>query len=333
MTFPTAGRVEFDDRENLMILRVAMLSCLIACGLAAHESSAQGWPEKAVRIVYATPPGGPLDLISRVIAAHLEQRYGNSAIVESRPGGGGVVATAFVAHSPPDGHTLLMGGAPAIALFVKDLPFDPFKDVAPVSIVGLQYYSLLASRATGVKTLQEFVAYAKNNPDKTNIGIVAAGRHEVETYAMLDALGITGKLIGYKGLAPIYVALLSGEMNATLGQTPPQLKTGDIVGLAIGGEKRNPDYPDIPTFREAGFPYDPQVQFTLFAAGATPHSLLARISSEMAIVAKSSEFYNKITRPLTIEGFGSSPEAAVRILREDYDKEKRIVDRVGIKPQ
>ena len=307
--------------------------CAVASTLGASVSCAQSWPTKPITLVYGTAAGGPLDLISRVIAADFEKRLGQNVIVESRPGGGSLIATGYVARAAGDGHTLLTGGSPAVALFVKDLPFDPFKDIVPVSIVGLQYYVLLASRASGLKTLKDFVAYAKANPGKTTIGIVPAGRHETETHAMLEALGITANLIGYKGLAPVYTALISGEVNATLGQTPPQVKTGEIVGLAVGGERRNVEHPQIPTFNEAGARYDPQVQFTMFAPGTTPRELLNRISAEMAVAAKSPEFFNRITKTLTIEGFGSTPEFAVKVLRDDYEKNKRIADRVGIKPQ
>ena len=311
-----------------------LIRIVLAAGVAfSAAAAAQSWPSKPVTIVFATAAGGPNDLISRTIALQWEKKLGQKVIVESRPGVGSSVAGAYLARAPGDGYTLMQGTFPPLGLFIKELPFDPFKDLAPVSIVAVQYYYLLVSRKMNVRTLKDFVAYAKANPGVVSIGMVASGPHEIETNSMLETLGIRANLIPYRGLATVYTAQMSGELNATLGTTPPALKTGEIVGLALGGSKRNPDYADIPTFREGGVQYDPQAFFPFFAPGTTPRELVSRISAEVAAAVKSEEFLNRVTKTLSIEGFGSTPDAAVKMIREDYDKQKQIADRIGIKPQ
>jgi tripartite-type tricarboxylate transporter receptor subunit TctC len=222
---------------------------------------------------------------------------------------------------------------PPVGIFIKELSYDPWKDLAPVTIIAQQPYFLLVSAKMNIRTLKDFVAYAKANPGRTSIGVVTAGPHEIESNALVEALGLQGNLIGYRGMATVYPALMSGELNATLGATPPQLKTGEIVGLAMGGGRRSANYPDIPTFKESGVNYEPRAIFPFFAPGTTPRDLLNRISAEVAAVVKSDDFAERFTKNLNIEGVGSTPEATAKILRDDFDTQKRIADRVGIKPQ
>lgn len=313
------------------LFRLAAAGAMI---VAAVGAQAQTWPSRPITINFGTAVGGPMDLLSRVVSAQWEKKFGQRVIVESRPGVGGSVAFAYLVKQAPDGHNFVMSGSPlTTSLFVKNLQFDPFKDVAPVSIAALQQYYLLVSRAMNIRTLKDFVAYAKANPGKTSIGIVAAGPHEIETNLMLESLGISVNLIGYRGLASVYPALMSGELNATLGATPPALKSGEIVGIALGGSQRNPDYPDIPTFLEGGSQYNPQANFGFFAHGQTPRDVLNRASAELAAAVKSEEFKTRVTRVLNIEGLGSTPEFAEKYLRDEYARQKRIADRLGIKPQ
>lgn len=313
--------------------RIAASLCVAASLLAAGAAGAQQWPSKPVTIVFGTAPGGPNDNLSRIIGLHWEKKFGQRVIVESRPGASSTVAGAYVAKAAGDGHTLLNGAFPPVGIFIKELSYDPFRDLAPVTIIAQQAYYLLASAKMNVRTLKDLISYAKANPGKLSVGVVTAGPHEIESNAMVEALGVQANIIGYRGLATVYPALISGELNAALGATPAQLKTGEIVGLAMGGTRRNPGYPDIPTFRDAGVNYIPRAIFPFFAPGTTPRELAARISAEVAAVVKSEDFAERFTKTFNIEGVGTTPEETVKILRDDYDTQKRIAERVGIKPQ
>lgn len=312
-----------------------ILSVFAAAALTAGAAQAQTYPTKPITIMVSTAPGGSLDLLARVVGAHMEKKWGQSVVVESRPGGGGNVAAALLARSTPDGHTLVMGSSSTVtSLFVKDMPFDPFKDITPVSVVGLLYYQLQVSRGANARSLKDFIAQAKAKPGKLNVGTVALGPHDIESRAMLEALGISANLVGYKGIAPIWLALISNELDASISaSTPPQQKTGEIIAIAVGGEKRNPEFPDVPTFREQGVAYDPLASYILYAAGATPRGILNRIASETGVAAKSPEFVTRVTKTINIVGIGSTLEFAEKFQRDDYDRLKKVADRTGMVPQ
>jgi tripartite-type tricarboxylate transporter receptor subunit TctC len=185
-----------------------------------------------------------------------------------------------------------------------------------------------------VRTLKDFIAYAKANPGKVSLGAVATGTHELEIHSLMLTLGFTGNVIGYKGIAPIWVALISNELDATLSaSTPPQQKTGEILAIAVGGEKRNPAFPDVPTFREQGVVHDPLASYYMLANGATPRAVLDRISAEMTAVAKSPEFDTRVTKTINIVGVGLSVDGTNKFMRDEYDRLKKVADIARIVPQ
>ena len=311
----------------------AIAAALVALWCGALQ--AQTYPTKPITILISTAPGGSLDLMARVAAAHFEKKWGQTAVVEARPGGGGIVALTQVVRAPADGHTLALSGSPmTTTLFVKDIPFDSFKDVTGVSLIGLLAYQLQVSRAVNVRTLKEFVAHAKANPGKLTLGAVAPGTHELEVRSLEQALGFTGNVIPYKGIAPIWLALIANQLDATLSaSTPPQQKTGEILALAVGGEKRNPAYPEVPTFREQGVQHDPVASYYVLTHGATPRPVLNQISTELTAVAKSAEFDARVTKTISIVGVGASVDAANQYMRNEYERLKKVADAAKIVPQ
>jgi len=310
----------------------AALASGLLCGTAAF---AQSYPTKPITLIYSTPPGGTFDPISRVIAAHFEKTLGKPVIVESRAGAGGLVAATYVARTAPaDGHTLLVSASHLTSqLFVKDMPIE-IKELTGVSLFGLLPYQLLISRGMSVRTLKDFVTYAKANPGKVSLGAVATGTHEVEIHALQAALGFSGNVIPFKGIAPIQLEMVGNRIDATLSASnPPQMRTGEIISIAVGGDKRRPGNPDVPTFREQGFVHDPMATFYLFASAAVPRPILDRVSAEMTVVAKSPEFDAQITKILGIQGVGLSVDQTNQYLREEYAKLKKIADVARIVPQ
>lgn len=305
----------------------------LVLGCAALSAQAQqAYPSRPITILVSTNPGGTYDTISRVFAAHLERKWKQSVVVENRLGAGGAVALAALTKAPADGYLLSMTSGWVIDLFVKDLGFDP-KDIVPVSVAGIAPYVLVVSKNVKARNLAEFVAFAKANPGKLNWGIVSAGPHEIETSETTRILNIQAGMIGYKGIAPIYTAMVAGELDVTMGTASPQLRTGQLRGIAVGGEKRFSELPDVPTFREQGFNYDPVSHYPFWARTGTPREVMNRLAAEVAEFARSPEFVDKVTRPFAIIGLGSGPEESNRILREAYDIGKAAAVRVGIKPQ
>jgi tripartite-type tricarboxylate transporter receptor subunit TctC len=309
------------------LLGVAASSLLVSGNALAQ----QNWPTRQITIIVGTAPGGTYDTIARLLASHFEKKWGQPAVVESRSGN--ILATSLVARAAPDGYTLVMGASNNAHLFIKELNFDPTKDLTPISVLGIQNYLLLVSRGAKVKGIADFMAQAKASPGKFNFGVVTGGPHDIETNDMQSALGIKVTHIGYKGIAPIYVALMANEIDGALGTTTPQLKTGEIIALAIAGEKRHPEYPDVPTFRESGIKYEPQANYPLWGRAGTPAHVNAKLGTEAAVVAKSPEFATRVTKVFSIDGVGLSPEASAKYLNDDVARQKRVAERVGIKPQ
>lgn len=309
----------------------ALLGLTASSLLSGQTLAQQNWPTKQITILVGTAPGGTYDTIGRLIASHYEKKWGQPAVVENRSGN--ILATSLVARAAPDGYTLVMGASNNAHLFVKELNFDPTKDLTPISVLGIQNYLLLASRGAKVKNIADFVAQAKASPGKFNFGVVTGGPHDIETNDMQSALGIKVTHVGYKGIAPIYVALMANEIDGALGTTTPQMKTGEIIALAIAGEKRHQEYPDVPTFRESGIKYEPQANYPLWGRAGTPADVIAKLGAEAAVVAKSPEFATRVTKVFSIDGVGLSPEASAKYLNDDVARQKRVADRVGIKPQ
>lgn len=311
----------------------ALAAVVVATFCAAAQ--AQNFPTKPITIVFSTAPGGSLDIMSRVAANHFEKKWGQPVVVEPRPGGVGIVALTQVVRAPADGHTLALSGSPmTTTLFVKDVPYDGFKDVTGVSLIGLLAYQLQVSRGANARNLKEFIAYARANPGKVTLGAVAPGSHELEVRSLEQVLGFSGNLIPYKGIAPIWMALIADQVNATMSaSTPPQQKTGEILAIAVGGEKRNPAYPDVPTFREQGIMYDPVASYYVLTHGATPRPVLDRISAELTMVAKSADFEARVTRTISIVGVGASVDGTNQFMRREYERLKKVADIAKITPQ
>lgn len=308
---------------------------VVIAALLCGAAGAQEFPARPINLLYTTAPGGSFDPMSRVIAAHFEKRWGQPVVIESKPGGGGLVAQTFLARSAAaDGHTLLMGASHmSSALFVKDRPVD-VKEITGVSLFGLLPYQLQIGRGMGVKTLKDFVAYARANPGKLSLGTVAAGTHEVEIHGLLAALGLQGIVVPFKGIAPVWLEMIANRVDATLSaSSPPQIKTGEILAIAIGGEKRHPNSPDVPTFREQGFVHDPVATYYLLAAAAVPRPILDRVSAEMTAVARSPEWDARIVRTLGVVGVGLAVDATNQFMREEYARLKKIADAARIVPQ
>jgi tripartite-type tricarboxylate transporter receptor subunit TctC len=263
----------------------------------------------------------------------MEANSKRKLVIDYRPGGGGVLAYGAVARSAPDGTTITMGQpAPVFSLYIKDPGFNA-ADVVPVSLMASLPYMLLASKDSNFRNIADVVAAAKANPGKIAIGILPATGHEAETVAMMKALGITGNLVGYKGLAPILTALAANEIQLTMGAGSPLVKAGRLVGIAAGGSKRSSDYPDVPTFKESGIDYDPQTLFYVLGRAGTPRDIQDKLAEDVIDAARSKDFSDKITALFTIQGVGTTQPEAVRIARDDFEKLKKTAEQAGIKPQ
>ena len=269
----------------------------IACALAGALPAQSGaYPEKPVRMIVPSAPGGGTDIVARVLAQGLNEAWGQTVIVDNRGGAGGIPGVTTVAKaSAPDGYTLVLGSnghlsfAPAI---YPKLAYDPQKDLAPISLVANQPFVIAVTAALPVNSLKELIALAKSRPDFITYGSGGSGTASHLGTVLLQYTGGFSMLhIPYKGTGPGMAALLSGELQflmAGIATVMPHAKSGKVKALAVSGATRSRAAPDVPTVIEAGVPgYVFDVWYGMMAPSGTPRAIILKINSDIAKVLKS----------------------------------------------
>lgn len=260
------------------------------------------YPERPVRIVVANTPGGPSDIIARIMAAALQEAIGGSVFVENRGGAGGNIGMGLVARAEPDGYTILLStSAYAVnpGLYEK-LPYDPFKDFVPVCELAVSPHVFAIKPDLGPKTMKEFVALAKANPDKFNVSTPPIGttpQLQAEVLKQREGLQKMATVV-FSGGGDALQALIGGTVQLSSGVLAPahaHIKAGTIRGLAVTGTKRWHDLPEIPTMLEAGFPDFVFDTYTaLMAPAKTPPEIVARLERETLAILRRPEMRAKL---------------------------------------
>ncbi len=320
-----------------MNIKAILLPIVIALQAGSlHAQTIEPYPSKPARLVVGFPPGGANDILGRLVGAKLQERLGQSFVVENKPGANAIIATEFVAKSPPDGYTLLIGASGAMTFnpgLYDKLPYDPVRDFAPVTMIGSFPLVLAVSPAIGVATVGELVALAKGKPGALNYG---AGSTPFQLAAELFKMqtGTDFKHVPYKGSAATVNALLGGEVALTFVDSPPvvgQIKAGRLRGLAVTSPRRAAFMPDLPTVIEAGVPDFEVVLWTsLFAPAATPAAIVRKLHGEVAKIVQLPEIRERMTA-MGIDPIGGTPEALAVQLRSDLDRWTRVARTAGIK--
>ena len=311
-----------------------LLKRLFAFALAASASlaSAQGYPNKVVRIVVPFPPGGSTDLLARKLAEKLQVSMGQPFIVENKPGAGGAVGSEFVAKAPPDGYTLLMGvtGSHGISVSLNPkLPFHPLKDFAPISMVVSAPLVVVVGPGFPASTLAEYVAYAKAHPEQVTHSSPGNGTSMHLTGEMFNlAAGLRLVHVPYKGSAGAVNDLIGGQVQSMFGDflvVLPQVKAGKIKALAVTSLKRHPLLPDVPTVSESGYPGFEALSWQgLFAPAGTPPDIVARLNAETLKALASDDFREAFAKQGFLVG-GSSPAEFRAFIESEIPKWARII--------
>ncbi len=264
--------------------------------LPVLRAQAQPWPSRPLRIVVPFPPGGSTDLLARRLAEKLSIALGQTVLVDNRAGAGGVTGADHVAKSAPDGHTLLMGVTSlsvAPALF-RNLPFDPLKDLAPVSLVVTAPLVLVRHPSLPAATLADFIALAKREPGTITYGTPGNGTSMHLTGVMFDlAAGTQLVHVPYRGSAAALNDLVAGQLKTMFGDllvVLPQLRAGTIAAIAVTSRTRNPLLPDLPSMDEAGLSGFEGISWQgLFAPSGTPAEIKERVAAETARAMQSED--------------------------------------------
>jgi tripartite-type tricarboxylate transporter receptor subunit TctC len=315
---------------------------IIAAFLAICTSAAaQGWPTKGVRIVVPYPPGGGIDILARQLAEKFAPQWGQAVLVENRPGGSTIPGTDAVAKAAPDGHTLLLTTDASFSinphLFAK-LPYDAQRDFIPVTMLILLQQLLVAHPALPANNLAELIALAKAKPGSLNYASYGSGSQPHLSGEMLKYRAVIDIVhVPYKGISLAVPAVMAGEVQLTfsgIASSIGPLKAGRLKAIAIGGPKRSPLLPEVPTFAEIGYAeVETHAWFGLFLPAGAPREAVARIYQEAKRVLDEPEFRQKQLIDKGYDVVGSSPDGFEAFLKTDSANRARAVKISGAKAE
>ena len=311
-------------------------SLLVAFACSAYG---QAYPSKPVRIVIPFPPGNTTDIMSRLIAPKMSERLGQQVIVENRPGASGMLGLDHVAKGPADGYTIacVQGGNMVVLPHTsKNIPYDPLKDFAPISVTTFNYLAIVANPNAPFKTIGEMVRYAKANPGKLTVATNGEGGFPHLAFEHLRAMaGFTYTHVPYKGSAAIATDVIGGQVQAAMdgitGMTP-HIKSERLRLLATTNKTRPALWPNHPVAGEDVPGYESGGWFGYAAPAKTPREIILKLNEEINRAMRAPDVVEK----LEVAGLiirTESPEFFAQVLKSDYEKYGRLVKSIGFVPQ
>ncbi len=313
----------------------------LALLLAVSPALAQEWPARTVRIIVPFPAGGSADLMPRIVAEKLSERWGQPVIVENRPGAAGNIGADAVFRAEPDGHTLLSAPPPPLVinkLLYKNLPYDAEKFV-PVSVIGAIPNVLLVHPKTRVSTVQEFIALAKANPGKLNYASQGNGSTSHLTAELFKSMagGAEGSLrithVPYKGTAPALADLLGGQVEMmcdNLGVSLPHVRSGKLKALAVASSKRFPGLPDVPALDESLPGFEAVAWFGIVAPPGTPPAIAQKVSAAVAEALKLPDVQKRMS-DLSAEPMGLTPAQTADYMKRETERWAAVIRTAGVR--
>jgi len=315
----------------------APLLLVLALSPAVAQNDARDFPTRPIRIVVPFPAGGPADIISRVVAQRLSERWAQAVVVENRPGANTAIGAQAVARAAPDGHTLLAGMDTTLVmnpLLAANLPYD-VKDFAPITLLT-RNMSLMVVRSDGPASVRELIAQAKANPGKLNMG-AGTITSRLGALAFLKAAGLDVMLIPYKGSAEIVHGLLSDSVDFALDSTAssfPQIQSGNFRALAKYANRSLPALPDLPNLADAaGLPDlgESTTWIGLLAPAGTPDAIVQKIQREVAAIYADAAIMAKLENA-GLFAVSSTPEEFRAFIRQEFERWAKVIrDNPGIR--
>jgi len=316
-----------------------VLAVTAATALVAAPASAQVYPGKPIKIIVSTSPGGITDIAARILGAHITARTGQPHVIDNRAGGSGNIAMDAVTKAAPDGTTLGFANTGNITVnpyLFRHMTFDPLNDLIPIGPVGTVPLFLVINGKVPAKTLKEFIAYAKANPDKVSYAAAGAGTTpdltggEFARRAGLDKL----VFVPFRGTAPATTAIIGGDVQATVVSMGPHIefvRNGTLRVLAAATPTRMPYVPDVPTFAEEGFPgFEMSTWFALFAPRGTPKEIVDQLNGYTRSLHDDPELKKRIESSFVDPLIMTQPQFAA-LVKADAVKWERIVRETGLK--
>ena len=313
-----------------------VLGTLLSAGLW-FDAAAQTYPGKPVRFILPFPPGGPTDILGRILGQKLGDQLGQPVVPENRPGAGGNVGTEYAAKQPPDGYAIVLA-SPSLSIsptLYKKLNYDPIRDFAHISLVAQIPNVLLVHPSVPAKTLKELVQLAKANPGKLNFGSGGLGTSNHLGSEMLKGLtGINIVHIPFKGSNMAMLGMIGGEVDmVVIGMPPalPQIQAGKVRALAVLSAERVSALPNVPTAKEAGIAnYEVTTWYGILAPAGTPRDIIARLNAEWIKIAGMADTKDKM-RGAGYEPLSSTPEQFVEFIKTETVRWAKVIKDANVK--
>ena len=324
-------------------IRRRAFTALAALPLLAgvQAAQAQDFPNRAIRLVVPYAAGGGTDVLARQVAKAASEQLGQPIVVDNKPGAGTTIAAAEVAKAKPDGYTILWGDSGTYALnphVYAKLPYDPLTSFAPVSLAirGMLALSVSTTRMPTVKTVPEFLAYVRKNPDKLSYGTPGTGTpHHLAMESLKRAAGLSIQHVAYRGEAPAMQDVVAGNLDMMFSGAriaKAQSETGKTVLLAVSGPRRNPVVPEVPTLGEAGFKgFSYQYWHGIVAPAHTPPEVVARLNAGFVAALNSPEVANWIRTVPGAEPAPSTPAEMRSYMAQELKAAGELVKAINLK--
>jgi len=317
------------------VLRLVLLLVLATAGAGV----AQTYPTRPIRVIVAYPPGGSTDIIARMIAQKLTERFGQTVLVDNRGGAAGMIGAEIVARAAPDGHTIMLADSPFVvnpSIFAK-VPYDPIRDFTPITLVGASAMMLVVTASLPAQNLAELLKLAKAQPGKLTIGSAGIGAtsHVVaELFKLRAAVNLTH--VPYKGVAPALADVVSGQIDSVFSTLPTAaqlVRGGKLKALAIATKKRVGAFPDVPTLDESGIAdFEAFVWYGYQGPANLPRPVLERLNGEIVRAAELPDVRERMLG-LGLETMILTPEPFAQFIARDLKKWAEVVKAANIKAQ
>ena len=320
-------------------MRIGALAVLAVCAMVPTLGSsvaAQSYPQRTIRMIGPSSPGGGIDASGRILAAAIAPSLGQQVVFENRPGAGGIVGTEVVAKAPPDGYTLMLTAAAAIVIFphtFSKLSYDPIRDFAPISLVASSEYILAVHPSLPVKTVKELIAFARARPgaiafsSSGNFGLPHLAGELLKSQANINMLHVP-----YKGGGPAATAILSGEVALMFGTGPtvvPHARAGRLRLIAIAAAKRSKTMPELPTVAETLPGVEVSAWYGLMAPAGTPKEIIARLNAETVKAIATPKVAQQIANS-GAEPISSTPEEFAAYIKLEHARWGKAVKATGL---
>jgi len=310
------------------------------CAAQFQHAAAQapgGYPSRPIRMIAPSSPGGPVDVLARILAHGMTGTLGQQIVVENRAGAAGQIGAELVAKSAPDGYTLLLGFSGPLAIspnMNEKTPYDSLRDFAPVSQVAAAPYVLLVHPTVPAKSVKELVALARSRPGKMNF---ASGGNGTGLHLAGELLNFTASIkivhVPYKGAGPGIAAMMGGEVDMMFNGVAaalPHIRSGKVRAIAVGGDKRSPLVPELPTVAESGLKFNTTGWYGVVAPRGTPQPVVARLHAETVKALNLPVIKDQLVK-LGVDSVGSTPDQFATLIREEFATWAKVIKAAGLK--